>query len=73
MLGISLKALMKDGTLVAAWKSGGYCSVRRSPSSELAYLGLVRTDAIDVWGVYRKFISFPVSGCIRGGKKVASE
>src|ERR1044071_8761049 len=66
-------ALMKDGTLLAAWKRGGYCWVRMSPSSELPYFGLVRADAMDVWGLYRNKISCPVEGWMRGGRKVASE
>jgi hypothetical protein len=35
---------MNAGTLVAAWKRGGYCCVKRSPSSGLPYLGREVTE-----------------------------
>lgn len=41
-------------------------------SSELAYFGLVRAEPMLVCGVYRKLISCPFKGWIRGGKNVAS-
>ena len=42
---------MKAGTLVAAWKIGGYCWVRTSHSSGEPYLGRCTTEAVEVCGV----------------------
>lgn len=62
MLGICFMALIKEGTLVAAWKRGGYCAVSMSPSSEFVYFGRESADTIDVCGVYKNVISWPDSG-----------
>ena len=51
MLGMLARALIKEGTFVAAWKSGGYCWVRMSPSSVFAYLGRVVPDWVEVSGL----------------------
>jgi hypothetical protein len=47
-LGMRDTALMNAGTLVAAWKSGGYCRVRTSPNSGEPYLGRWMTEATEV-------------------------
>ena len=61
---------MKAGTLVAAWKIGGYCCVRTSHNSGEPYFGRCTTEAVEVCGVYKKLTSRPVMGFRRGGRKV---
>jgi hypothetical protein len=51
---------------------GGYCWVRTLPSSWVPYLGRWDSEARDVWGVYRKVTSRPVTGLSKGGRNMDS-
>ena len=70
----SEKAETNDGTLVAAWKRGGYCLTRRSCISQVPYLGVLSFAGpfcVWTWGSYTNSSSDPDSGSMTGGRKVS--
>ena len=50
ILGMSEKARMKVGILVAAWNIGGYCLMSRSVISQVPYFGSLLFK-VSIWGM----------------------
>jgi len=67
--------LTKASVLVAAWKRGGYCLMRRSVVAQSPYFGCFDPApcVVGEWscGGYIKSFSSPVHGSMRGGSRVS--